>query len=537
MGGNKDYFKLITKKPLDEMTRTPTLDEVEDDHWVGLHSKNPLLPLALSLKQGQVSVTQEQREDHFWVLGSTGEGKSKFLEYMIRKDIDRLLDEQQRGIDPKEGRACSLCFIDPTPQGKIAKLVLNYCAQIGFKKVFYVDPLLIRDGKVPPINPFHYKEAHIETSVDYLMDAFRVLFEVEDPSRTSNITTYLNAIFSLVHYAGLTASDLLPFTTIKSTTHQLERERIIRMVQAQLANGEIPRYKREIIEKHIEDVTFAYTNYPIWKQEISSTVRRLNQLVNNSRLRLIFGHRKGVNFEKLVSEGWILLVNTSTGGGLGTLQARLLATVIINELIFTIEKLRDNGFDKPYYLYLDEASRYATDKLVEVLDLKRNIDLRLILSNQYPSQLKKRGIYDSVKTNAKTKVAFYLANPQEREDVVKMMYGGALPDREVSYALSSQEKREAVFKLNKREAVVAKTFDVPDAPFDKVFLESLLQTRNYATPDEIQKDYDERFNTISDETTPGEPRDTEPPRPRKVADRKATTNSNRKRKPNPLFDD
>ena len=420
-------------------------------------------------------------------------GQIKVFEYLIRKDIDRLNDERKRGVKPKQGRACSLCFIDPTPQGKIARLVLNYCAQVGFKKVLLVDPYLIRTGKVPPINPFHYEQSHIETSVDYLMDAFRVLFEVEDLSRTANIATYLNAIFSLIHYAGLTATELLPFTTIKSMRHELEREQIFRLVESKLANGEIPVYKRKIVEKHIADIRFAYSNYPIWRQEISSTVRRLNQLVNNSTLRLIFGHRKGVDFEKLISEGWVLLVNASTGEGLGALQARLLATVIVNEVIFTIEKIRRHGFNKPYYLYLDEASRYATDKLVEVLDTKRNIDLRLILSNQYPSQLKKRGVYDSAKSNAKTQIAFYIKNPDERMDVVKMMYGGALPDRQVSYTLSSQEKREAVFKLGKKEAIVAKTFDVPDAPADKAFLDSLMATRNYATPDEIEKDYDQRF--------------------------------------------
>ncbi|GEM_PF-1386100 len=472
-----------------------------NEDWKGLHSDDDLLPLAVSLSKGTLSVSQEERENHFWVLGTTGEGKSKFLEYLIRKDIDRLKADEH--LPKNDRRSCSLCFIDPTPQGKIARLILNYCAEIDFRKVLLVDPYLLSShDKIVAINPFHYEDSHIESSVDYLMDAFRVLFEVEDLSRTANIATYLNAIFSLIHYAGLTASNLLPFTTIKDTQHELERETVFRIVEARLNNGKIPSYKREIVLKHIEDVRFAYTNYPIWKQEISSTVRRLNQIVNNSRLRMLFGHRKGVDFQQLISDGWVILVNASTGEGLGSLQARLLSTIIVNEIIFTIEKLRRNGFDKPYYLYLDEASRYATDKLVEVLDTKRNIKLRLILSNQFPSQLEKRGILKSVKTNAKTKVAFYVADSGEREAVVKMLYGGALSDRTVSYTLSSQEKREAVFKLGKKEATLAKTFDVPDAPFDKEFLDDLLKSRNYATYDEIEKDYDQRFegqNTVRSE--------------------------------------
>jgi hypothetical protein len=100
---------------------------------------------------------------------------------------------------------------------------------------------------------------------------------------------------------------------------------------------------------------------------------------------------------------------------------------------------------------------------------------------------------DAAKNNAKTKVSFFISDSGEREDVVGMLYGGALPDREVAYTLSQQEIRQAVFKLGKKEAIVAKTLDVPDAPPNKEFLESLLATRNYATVDEIEKDYDERF--------------------------------------------
>src|ERR1044072_4927487 len=101
VAGNRDYFKHITKKTLEEATRIPTLDEIVDKQWKRINSgSRELLPLALSLNEGNIYVSQDERENHFWILGSTGEGKSKFLEYLIRKDIDRLFDEQKRGINP-----------------------------------------------------------------------------------------------------------------------------------------------------------------------------------------------------------------------------------------------------------------------------------------------------------------------------------------------------------------------------------------------------------------------------------------------------
>lgn len=393
-----------------------------------------------------------------------------------------------------------MCFIDPTPQGKIAYKVLNYCAQIGFKKVLLVDPYQIKArGKICPINPFILDQSHIEESVDYLEDAFRVLFEVEDLSRTANIATYLHAVFTLLHHAQLTPYDLMWFTSAKDIESQVRRKQIYGIIRDRIESGTIHKMYHRILEKHIDEVEFAFSNYPIWRQEISSTVRRLNQLINNSSMRLMFGHRKGINFEKLIADGWVILVNASTGEGLGQLQSRLLATVIINQLIFTIERLRRHGFDKPYYIYLDEAQRYATDKLVEVLDTKRNIDLRLVLSNHFPKQFKER-LRGSVKGNTKTKIAFYVENHDERMDVAHELYGGKLDIKEVEYALRQQQKRQAVMKIGKQGSVIAKTHDVPDSRANSAFIDGLLSTNNYATVNEVLADCEARYKITQNDT-------------------------------------
>lgn len=425
------------------------------------------------------------------MLGATGEGKSRFLQYLIRKDIDRLKAGDER--------ACSLCFIDPTPQGKNALQILDYCASIGFRKVLLIDPFQIRAvGKVPPINPFNYDHSYIEMSVDYLEDAFRVLFEVKDASLTQNINTYLHAVFMILHFAGMTLYDLIWFSAPARKKKELLQEyeamrmKMYAIIEGKIDRGEIPKVYHQILEKHIDEVEKAYENYAVWKAEISSTARRLNQLINNLSLRLIFGHRKGVKFDRLVSDGWVILVNVSTGEGLGTLQSRLLATVIINQIISTIERLRRHGLTKPYYLYLDEAQRYATDKLIEVLDQKRNIDLRMILSAHSPRQFPP-DIRRAVNGQTKTKVAFYVEEYEDRMDIAHQFYGGKLEVKDVEYALRQLEKREAVFKLGKAGSLIAKTHDTTDVPQNSEFLKTLLAHRNYATIEEITKDYDERF--------------------------------------------
>lgn len=484
---------------LKEWTRTPTLDEVEAESWKRLfiEEDEDLLSLGMSQESGDQWVTQDERENHFWVLGSTGEGKSRFLEYLIRKDIDRLYAD--RGKPKNERRSCSLCFIDPTPNGANAYNVLKYASSIGFKKIFLIDAhqIAVR-GKVPPINPFNYNKSYVVDSVDYLKDAFRVLFEVEDESRTAVITTYLTSVLTILHYAGLTLRELIYYTlpfdkTIDLTIdYKFYREQIADMVRAKMTEPDFPRQMKPILEKHLAEIEFAFKNIPNFTKEFGSTARRINTVVNNPNLSLIFGHRKGVNFDKLISDGWVILVNASTGSGMGKLQTRLLATVIVNQIIETIERLRHQGFNKPYYLYLDEAEQYATDKLIEVLDTKRNIKLRMILSNHYPSQFKPK-IMKSVQSQTKTQIAFYVQDNNERRDVASQFYGGDLKPNDVEYALRQQQKRQAVMKIGKRGSVIAKTHDVLDAPRNKEFLHELLSSNNYAPINEILDDYENRF--------------------------------------------
>jgi hypothetical protein len=495
---------MLNKISFEEATRIPTLDEIIDKQSKELviPKGDELLSLGFSQQQGNLWVTQAERENHFWVLGSTGEGKSRFLEYLIRRDIDRL--QADRHLPKNERKSCSLCFIDPTPQGKIAYNVLNYCASIGFKKVFIIDAHQINiTGKVPPINPFNYNKSYIVDSVDYLKDAFRVLFDVEDESKTAYITTYLTAVFTVLHYAGLTLRELIYFTLPFDKTNELTvdyrfyRDEITAMVKAKMDEPEFPRQHKEIVEKHLSEIEFAFKNIPNFTKEFGSTARRINTLVNNPNLSMMLGHRKGINFDKLITDGWVLLVNASTGGGIGTLQSRLLSTIIINQIIFTIERLRTQGinktgFNKPYYLYLDEAELYATDKLVEVLDTKRNIKMRMILSNHSPKQFKPK-VREAVQRNAKTKIAFYVGTNDDRMEVAREMYGGDLKAQDVEYALRQQQKRQAVMKLNKKGSVIAKTHEVPDIEPNKQFLEDLLSTKNYATINEILDDYEDRF--------------------------------------------
>lgn len=172
--------------------------------------------------------------------------------------------------------------------------------------------------------------------------------------------------------------------------------------------------------------------------------------------------------------------------------------MVINQVLQAIERLRRNGYGKPYYLYIDEAGEYATRKIAKILDLKRKAGIRLILSHQFPGQFEDLRVRQSIENNTKIKAAFYIADARQRAEVIKLLnYGGEITDRDVIFALASQKKQHMVLRLGKDAPRVVKVPDTPDATGDvETFVAELFKSKNYYTVKEIEDDYADRFKGL-----------------------------------------
>jgi hypothetical protein len=78
----KDYFKLQHGKSFEEATKIPTAREILDEQYESLRSGFPLRVLRGS--EDSLFLKEEERENHLHIIGTTGEGKSKFLEWLSR---------------------------------------------------------------------------------------------------------------------------------------------------------------------------------------------------------------------------------------------------------------------------------------------------------------------------------------------------------------------------------------------------------------------------------------------------------------------
>src|SRR5262249_55516129 len=147
---------------------------------------------------------------------------------------------------------------------------------------------------------------------------------------------------------------------------------------------------------------------PALFSESRSTLRRLEPMFQDIiSLALSI---KGLDFEKLVREQYIVLVNLGSFH-LQSIHRKLIGTLLINGIDFAVDRMRGNGWKGVYYLYIDEAQQYATRKISDILELKRKNGLRLILAHHHMGQFEDKYIHDAILNLTKTKIAFQIPNP------------------------------------------------------------------------------------------------------------------------------
>ena len=460
--GNR-LFRKLNRQPIEEFLRTPTLSGFITQSEEELLSDYKLTLLGYA-KEGPVFLSQEDREAHIHILGAPGEGKSKFIELLVRSDVES---------------GYGACVLDPSENGDTALKILKYCASIGFEKVVYINPQDTQ--KIPVIQPIKHK-APAAISVGNMMDALKVLWQTKDFSETPRIQKYASALLHALHASGMTLVESIWFL---SRNFPQQREKIL--------DG-LP-----FASLHRTHLTSAFQTLLTFEQ-FQSTVNRFS-VFQDETLRLILGsQRTSVPFAELISKGWLILVNLDPQSVWGTeqIQQRLLGTLIINEVTYAIHRLNSSGWRGAYYLYIDEVGDYATSKLAYILDKKRKTGLRFTLAHQRFDQIDDRNVLSSVRASAKTKVLFYTPNQQDRLLMMKDMgYGGELPDRQVSYELGQTAKQSAAISIGKRNPRITRLVDIPDVEIAPAVLRTYIQKIYnqpwYHTPKEINTEINARF--------------------------------------------
>jgi hypothetical protein len=339
------------------------------------------IKLAKNTHTGEsVFIVPKQLSTHMHVLGSTGVGKSFFLEAVIKQLI-----QSGQGV----------CLIDPN--GDLYERVLDYCVYLDQqqperKLSQRVIPFNIAESRyILGFNPAARNARVMTYQVLALIEAIRKVWGQESFQDTPRLARWLyNTAYGVID----------PKLTLVQAAHLLDPK---------------PNLKRQAIIKQISNPAIAGE----WQwlsglrddkrnEFIESSYNRVRIFLQHEVLRLILGqYNHTIDFPAVLSERKILLVNLAQQNVIPKDFQHLLGTLLVNELL-TAAFARPQGRRTPFYLFIDEFSNFVTKDMCEILDAGRKFGLHLILAHQHLHQLKEKDpeVYYSVMSNARIKAVF-----------------------------------------------------------------------------------------------------------------------------------
>jgi hypothetical protein len=353
--------------------------------------------------QGGVKIDPQQRSTHMHIIGSTGTGKSKFIEHLVREDI-----LQNNG----------LCLIDP--HGYLYNDLVCWCEtyrMFGRKKIILFDPS--QENWSFCFNPFKIDSEEISYHVDKMAQATAQVWGGEDTNKTPLLKRNLRMIFQVLAEKNLS---LLEAMLLLDSTDPAARKYLTR----ELSNSEI---------KKLWDYANTLKPRP-FMDEFGSAVNRMMEFLSSPIIKNTIGViEQAIDFRAVMDEGAVLLVNLAAKGRLSDDNARLLGTLIVNDLFMKCQS-RPEG-SRPFYLYIDECARFINDDVARILDEGRKFGLHLILAHQHLAQLEEVSpkVYRSVMTDAKTKVVFGGLAAQDARILAENIFAGELELQEVKEVL------------------------------------------------------------------------------------------------------
>jgi hypothetical protein len=309
-------------------------------------------------------IRDEDRKIHFYIVGASGTGKSKFLEFLIRQDI---------------AKGNGFGVIDP--HGDLVEDVKGYLALTLPKEVL--------EERVVLIDP---------TDEKYTI-AFNPLEKLEGVSSAEIAAELVEAFKKIwIDAWGARMEDLLRNTLIALTEAELTLDNLPRfLIDDDFRENVLERVTHPIAKKYFQRFNALA---PRTREEwMESTLNKVNAFLSDDRIREIFSYQKSsFNLREIMDNKKILLIKLDRGRlkENGDLLGSLLMTKIRMAAFSRSDIPREKRV--PFYLYIDEFQNFATEEFIDTLSEARKYGLVLIMAHQNLSQLP-RQLQDSVLTN------------------------------------------------------------------------------------------------------------------------------------------
>src|ERR1043165_219677 len=367
-------------------------------------------------RDATLRLPRELRDKHLYVCGSTGTGKSKFLEHLIRQDI-------RNWHKSKSG----LLLLDPH-----GSLFDNLTQWLAWNE---------HELNVPVI------------PIDLRQDDWVVSYNLLRPRQTADPAVLVdNLTDSMAYVWGQGGTNQTPlFARWAGNVIRALYEKKLTLVEAEYLFDRFARQIRNAMTENLEDKSarqdwaFADTLTPKdYEAQIGSTVNRLRRFIRNKIFRSMFG-QTGVSLDlgRALEDGAIILVSLARDQAkVSKENAELFATLLLGDLWTAAQERGKRDGVKPFYVYLDEFQRFVTPTIAENLDEARGFGLHFTLAHQFPNQLLDRGengrrVYNSIMENASSKVVFRLSHEDNLRVMAQWLFMGVMNPDEIKHELYS----------------------------------------------------------------------------------------------------
>jgi hypothetical protein len=381
---------------------------------------NPLKLGIVDAEGNSLAMTPDMRATHTHICGSTGTGKSKMLEHLIRQDIAQWHKSK-----------CGLLVIDP--HGSLYDGLLNWITwNAGLLKGVRLVPIDLRqtDWTVAYNVLRPRTTADPAVIVDNFIQAMAYVWGVDGTDRTPLFNRIGSNVLWALYESGVT---LLEAEHLIDRSNKRMREQLTQALS-----------KRSVAQ----DWRFVNDLSPRdFDAQVSSTVNRFHSFLHNDKLRLMFGQDgASLDLGRAMENGSIILVNLSTEHArVSEEDASLFATLLLSDL-WTAANERGKGTEdnpaKPFYVYVDEFQNFITPTIAKNLDQARGFGLHLTLANQFPRQILHAGangpqVFDSIMANARSKVVFATSGRKNIETLAFDLFMGTMDPDEIKHEIYS----------------------------------------------------------------------------------------------------
>jgi adenosyl cobinamide kinase/adenosyl cobinamide phosphate guanylyltransferase len=358
------------------------------------------------------------RDKHLYVAGGTGTGKSKFLESLIRQDI----------INWRKSK-CAVIVLDP--HGNLYDNLVQWLAWHNIDRpIIPID--LRQDDWVVSYNLLRQRQADPAVLVDNITDAMAHVWGADGTNQTPLFARWIGNVLRALYEKKLTL---------------IESQYLIDRVEKQIRYALTGDLKDKPSR---QDWMFADTlNAKDFEAQIGSTVNRLQRFIRNKTMQSIFGQPSvSLDLGRVSEEGSIVLVSLATARvKISPDNAKLFATLFLNDLWTAAQERGKRDGVKPAYIYCDEFQRFISPTLAENLDEARGFGLHFTMAHQFPKQLLDQGdsgrrLYNSIMENASSKVVFRLTDRENLEPLAEWLFRGTMNPDEIKHELYSTKVME-----------------------------------------------------------------------------------------------